>query len=354
MKYAFILLISFGLATLTMLAPMKSGVAQENYSPKSLIKIVKNPVFDLPIDCTIGENCWVMNYVDIGPDDGKKTDPACLNRTYDGHKGTDFAIRDELTMKNGVNILAAMDGTIKKVRNGETDRWPTAEDLAQTKEERKECGNAILIDHGNGLQSIYCHLQQNSISVKPNQKIKSGDVIGKVGLSGYTQFPHLHFGIIWEGTIIDPFTGQNNTGKCRVRKRKFWNKNLDLEYQQLTIQNSGFLNVAPNLKKLEKNATPIQKLPINSEILSFWVTLLGARTNDHIIIEIRDPNGKIFARREIIQPKTRARQFYYTGRKLNGTTLKEGAYTGLITVSRKDINDKDQSWSQTQAILITP
>ncbi len=302
---------------------------------KPLIKITKTPVFDLPIDCIIGEDCWVMNYVDMGPDDEKQTDPACQARTYDGHKGTDFMILDEATMKKGVNVIAPLDGTIKKVRDGEEDRFPTEEQLEETKEQRKECGNAVLIDHGDGLNTIYCHLKKNSIKVTSGQTIKKDDVIGQVGLSGLTQFPHLHFGIIRDNEVIDPFTGQNNKQTCGTKKRSLWLDQETLQYQPFVIQNMGFDNNLPSLTDIEKDGKSAETITINSDLLTMWVMLFGVQENDTIHLTITDPNGKIFAERTIIQDKKRARQFYYTGRRTTKTPLIEGAYTGSVTIERE-------------------
>src|SRR5688572_16912238 len=112
------------------------------------------PSFRFPAACTPGADCWVMNYVDMGPEDGKDMDPLCQTRTYDGHKGTDIALRSKAEMEAGVAALAAMDGKVLRTRSGEPDRFPTEEDLALSKEQQKECGNAVLIDHGNKLQTI--------------------------------------------------------------------------------------------------------------------------------------------------------------------------------------------------------
>lgn len=295
-----------------------------------------------------------MNYVDMGPNDGQKTDPACLERTYDGHKGTDFAILDEKIMKNGVDVLAAMAGTVKRIRDGEPDRWPSDGDLEQVKKARKECGNAVLIDHGNDLETIYCHLKQGSITVKPDQKVKKGETIAQVGLSGFTQFPHVHFGIIQKGQIIDPFTNQSNSEKCGADKKSLWDQNLVLDYQPLIIQETGFRNILPDLDDIERQSKTPDALPMTSELMAFWVTLFGAREGDIITMEIKDPNGKIFTQRRIEQEKTRARQFYYTGKKLRHNPPQEGAYTGTVMVTRTDKNGEKQSWQKNREILITP
>ena len=119
------------------------------------------PLFGLPLACTPGVDCWVMNYIDIGDDgDGRAVDPACGTRTYEGNKGTAFALSSRAQMDKGVAVLAAREGTIMRVRDGVDDNpAPTDADLAAVKSSQKECGNAILIDHGNGLQSLYCYLK---------------------------------------------------------------------------------------------------------------------------------------------------------------------------------------------------
>lgn len=63
-------------------------------------------------------------------------------------------------------------------------------------------GNAVYIDHGNGLISEYFHLK--SYSVKPNQTVTKGQKIGVSGETGRVTGPHLHFGVRWHGACINP------------------------------------------------------------------------------------------------------------------------------------------------------
>lgn len=327
--------------------------AQTDAPTKPLIQIKKYPAFSMPIDCALGEDCWIMNYVDMGPDDGLKTDPACLERTYDGHKGTDFAILDAKAMERGVDVIAPLDGTVKRVRDGEEDRWPDAQDLENTKAARKECGNAALIDHGNGVETIFCHMKKGSIKPRAGERVKKGDIIGQVGMSGMTEFPHLHFGIMLNGVITDPFTGQPNTGNCGARQRILWEKNLDVEYQQISITANGFSNNIPDLNIIEKDASTPDKISLSSDILTYWVVILGAREGDQILIQIKDPNGKIFAAREILQDKNRARQFYYAGRKTTNVPLIEGAYSGHVTITRTGKKGQPQDFTKATAVLVS-
>lgn len=63
-------------------------------------------------------------------------------------------------------------------------------------------GNAVIIDHGLGMISLYGHM--SSIQVKEGQSVKLGDVIGNTGMSGLAGGDHLHFGIMVGGKFVNP------------------------------------------------------------------------------------------------------------------------------------------------------
>jgi len=63
-------------------------------------------------------------------------------------------------------------------------------------------GNAVIIDHGLGMISLYGHL--SSIQVKEGQSVKLGDVLGNTGVSGLAGGDHLHFGIMVGGQFVNP------------------------------------------------------------------------------------------------------------------------------------------------------
>ena len=63
-------------------------------------------------------------------------------------------------------------------------------------------GRAVDIDHGNGLSTRYGHL--SSIDVRVGQSIKTGQIIGKVGSTGRSTGPHLHYETRLRGEAIDP------------------------------------------------------------------------------------------------------------------------------------------------------
>ena len=123
-------------------------------------------------------------------DDGKLTWPVPFTKKITSpfgmrgksmHSGIDIAANGVA----GKDIVAAGSGTVESVSYS-----------------GKGYGNHLIINHGNGIKTLYAHCQ--SISVKQGDKVKKGDVIAKVGTTGDSTGNHLHFEVRVNGTAQNP------------------------------------------------------------------------------------------------------------------------------------------------------
>jgi hypothetical protein len=93
----------------------------------------------------------------------------------------------------GVDVLAVADGTVVQVLDTLDDQPPG--NLPDPKKMTVEnvLGNHVILDLGAGVYAFYAHIEKGSIGVAEGQRVKRGDVLGKLGNSGNTSAPHLHF-----------------------------------------------------------------------------------------------------------------------------------------------------------------
>ncbi len=103
----------------------------------------------------------------------------------DGHKNSDFYCY-------GHDVIAVSDGIILGLLNSvKENKHPPIID--KIRDNNDFTGNLILLDIGNGIIASYAHLMPNSIQVNVGDSVKKGDIIGKIGNSGNSTAPHLHF-----------------------------------------------------------------------------------------------------------------------------------------------------------------
>lgn len=98
------------------------------------------------------------------------------------HRGTDFAARV------GTPVLAPANGVVVAA----TPHYP----------EGDQYGTVVVIDHGNGWQSLFAHL--DSTSLKPGQRVRRGETVAHSGRSGRVTGPHLHWELLFNGKRVDP------------------------------------------------------------------------------------------------------------------------------------------------------
>ncbi|MDJ0950567.1 MAG: M23 family metallopeptidase [Alphaproteobacteria bacterium] len=287
------------------------------------------PAFDLPIDCALGKDCYVWSYFDHDPDKGYR-DYRCGRRTNEGHGGTDFAIGGRQRMAEGVRVLAAADGVVRGRRDGMRDAAVLGGDRRALA--GKFCGNGVNVDHGGGWSAQYCHMRRGSVSVQVGERVRRGQVLGFVGLSGLAELPHLHFEVLRDGRKIDPFRGVDGGPRCGLGARPLWTDAAlkSIDYEPVLLHAAGFGTGPVDWKRVRAGKYPKETLPTSAPALTVWVEILGVRAADQVRLELRDPRGRVIADSDHRFDKYWARWTGFTGRKRPAQGWAKGRYQGRI------------------------
>lgn len=285
--------------------------------------------FALPLDCTLGENCYIQNYVDTLPATGRVSDYACGPLSYDGHKGTDFALFTRAQMAAGVSVTAAADGVVRGTRDTMPDTGLSAATEAAIA--GRECGNGLVIDHGDGWVSQYCHMKRGSITVQKGQAVQTGDRLGQVGLSGQSEFPHLHFTLRQNERVIDPFD-PDNTATCGAAGQTLWA--TPPAYVAGGLLGLGFASAVPPFDSIKAGTAHSPALAADASALVLWAYMFGTRAGDSLTLVISGPEGFSFEHSTMLD-KTQALSFRAAGKRLRTAGWPVGAYQGHATLRRK-------------------
>ena len=282
---------------------------------------------DLPVDCTLGQSCYIQNYVDRDPGPGTR-DVGCGTLSYNGHKGTDFALPTVAAMRAGVKVLAAAAGTVRAVRDGEPDRaFVDGVSVAG-----RECGNGIVIKDGDGWETQYCHMRDGSISVKPGQVVAAGDVLGLVGQSGKAEFPHLHLSLRHDGKTVDPFDpDMRQACATDIAAQELWAE--PIAYVPTGVLQVGFASQPPSYDAVKQGLAPNTTLPADGPALVVWLYGFGAQTGDQIKTRITGPDGLSFAH-DAEMKKSQALFFQFFGRKTPASGWPAGRYRAQVEILR--------------------
>lgn len=139
-----------------------------------------------------GSEGWRQNF--IWPLKGRISGRFGSQRIYRGEPGSYHSGIDIATGESGTPFVAPADGVVV---------------LAAEAPFSLE-GNLLMIDHGMGLNSAFLHCSE--IAVKKGERVKQGQYIGRIGMSGRATGPHLHWSMKWRDARVDPilFTGPMN------------------------------------------------------------------------------------------------------------------------------------------------
>lgn len=303
----------------------------------ALALLLPGPVFAqdislrLPVECEIGRSCFVQHYVDRDPSPAA-TDYQCGSLTYEGHDGTDIRLPTMAAQKAGVKVVAAAAGKVLRARDGVADVSVAGSDRADV--DNRECGNGLVVDHGNGWETQYCHMAKGSLTVRPGAEVKAGDTLGRIGLSGMTEFPHLHFTLRKDGKVVDPFAFEAATASCGGG-RPLWDAATaaGLTYQPGSVLNKGFSDGPVSMAVIESAGIPVPGA--RSPALVAYVRAIGLKGGDSQVLTLLDPDGKQLAEnRPPPLDRDKAQWMLFSGIKAPPGGFRPGLYRATYTVLR--------------------
>lgn len=290
------------------------------------------PRLVFPVACKVGETCEVQNYVDRDPGPGVK-DYMCLSRTYADHGGVDIRLPDLAAQKRGVDVLAAAAGTVLRARSDMPD--VSVRQSGTGAVDGRDCGNGLVIDHGGGWETQYCHMAQGSLRVQPGQTVAAGQPIGRIGLSGMTEYPHLHITVRRAGQVVDPFAPAG--GETCGPQTPLWDAAAmgQLAYKRQAVLNTGFTSQAVQMEALAAGA--LAPAGADAPALVAYVRAINLEPGDVQELTLRGPAGGLVATStaEPIQ-RPRAQHMLFVGKKRPADGWPAGRYQATYRVVRGD------------------
>ncbi len=280
------------------------------------------PSLRFPLDCDLGEDCFIQQYMDRDPGPGAR-DHTCGPLSYDGHTGTDIRVMDLSDLARDIPVFAAAPGIVIGLRNS------TADDGRDGMVAGQECGNGVLLDHGQGWQTQYCHMRRGSVSVTEGQSVAEGAPLGLMGYSGNTEFPHLHISVRRDGEDVDPFSVD---GSCGAAGESLWQ--APLPYQPGGFLTAGFATDIPAFDSIRAGTAGLDRIAPDAPALVIWAYLFGARAGDELRLLIRLPDGDTLHDVTVPLDRTEAQLFRATGLRARGDTWTEGGYSGEVRLIR--------------------
>jgi hypothetical protein len=311
------------LATLALLGGSACGLASAQAPPPKLV---------FPVACEVGRTCEIQRYVDRQPGPGL-LDYRCGRRTGENHNGVDIRLPDMRAQQRGVDVLAAAAGTVFRVRDGVADVAVTGATAAAV--DAIGLGNAVVIDHPGGWRTAYGHMAKGSVRVKPGDKVAAGQPIGKVGLSGLTEFPHLHFIVQRGDTPVDPFApAPVAPGSCAAQTG-LWAPEVaaKMPYKAGTLLNAGFAGEAVTMPGIENGL--VAPATASSAVFVTYARFLQLDKGDELEMVLTGPGGAVLATQRVAPfPTDKAQYFHMIGKKRPPTGWRSGVYTADIRLHR--------------------
>lgn len=235
-----------------------------------------------PVEGTPFAEWSIGNYVDIDTRPVARRDYRGGRITYDGHDALDIGLPHFRAMDEGYDIYAAAAGTVTFAQDGDYDRYSFSNPAPAG-----EAGNYVVIDHGDGLTTLYGHMRKGSVAVSAGQSVEAGETIGQVGSSGQSTGPHLHFTVRVHGQPVETFLDPD----------AWWVDPLPYSGEVATVMDSGIASEWPTAEEVENGVKhqAVFEATSTDQLVVMWNYLFGIAEESSVSLKLRRPHGDIFS-----------------------------------------------------------
>ena len=174
----------------------------------------------------------------------------------------------------------------------------------------------------------------------------------QVGLSGKTEFPHLHLLVEKDGKSLDPFVGPGGGEACAPGAAPLWQPAALalLAYQGAALYNAGFADEAPLGENIIEGRYRRASFPQDAPALVFWMEAFGVRAGDRLRVRLEGPSGTVAENDEVLT-KDQARRWAFVGRKRPGAGWPAGRYRGEA-ILRRETPSGPASWRISRSVSV--
>ena len=299
----------------------------------------------IPVGCTLGEDCWVIASYDHDRGEGRR-DYACRMNPIQDTRSTAFGLANERRIQDWVPVYAAAAGTVIGTRDSMLDI--NVREIGEATVRGRECGNGVRLDHGVGWTTQYCHMKLGSIVVSAGERVAAGTVLGHIGMSGGASFPHLGLRVQKNGVAVDPFIGLNGGPPCALGHQPLWAENQIESLQQSTpiIMEAGFADRVLKGKEISKGVDSSPSFSRASPAVVLWVSLARPESGDVVGLYANGPKGRLFASTHRFETsRALASQSY--GVKIPKSGWTPGEYIGTVVILRDGVQIAERKVTMT-------
>ena len=340
-----------------------------------------------PVRCKIGRSCFITEYVDV-TSNGLAHDYRCGPLSKNGAEETIFTATHQTHTKNNLDATASAGGRVQAVRAHISDTKNTVtiqkekegdaksrrskrrrDLLTQAENIKTDPGNYIILEHNDGWRTEYRYLQQNSITLRPGDTVKAGQIIGKFGQTGGfhtggAYFPRLGFKVTLDGKTVAPFIGLTQNPICKadaqpLRKVKtdqaLWHTSYhsDLTYIPVGILGMDIIDTAQGFPS--NSVIRVHSSQFKESTLIFWTSAFGVQVGDRILLELFHPHGALIGETRSVYLRRRGIIVNFLSVAPQQQKWQSGSYRGLFKMFRVNGNNRMRMYpilSQEESVSI--